>query len=126
MIEGGLFASEKDLFRKMIIFYASISSDRINMTFDTSAIDTLTFRIIKRDLFPVLRRETAHKHFELEDYQAQAKDYIRELMDATPEERQYMDEFSAGRYRPELLFDDPNVIERIKHHPMALWKCRKV
>ena len=34
-------------------------------------------------------------------------------------------EFNNGNYRPDLLFDDPLIITRIKHHPMALWKTRK-
>ena len=27
-----------------------------------------------------------------------------------------------GKYKPELLFEDGEVIERIKEHPMAHWK----
>ena len=27
-----------------------------------------------------------------------------------------------GKYKPELLFDDCDIIERIKEHPMAHWK----
>ena len=26
---------------------------------------------------------------------------------------------------PELLFEDKEIVERIKNHPMALWKCQK-
>ena len=37
---------------------------------------------------------------------------------------EYMDCFMAKEYRPELLFDDEQIIERIKEHPMALWKCQ--
>ena len=28
----------------------------------------------------------------------------------------------GGKNKPELLFDDGEIIERIKEHPMALWK----
>lgn len=45
-------------------------------------------------------------------------------MNLTPDERKYMEEFAEKRYRPELLFDENSIIERIKGHPMALWKCR--
>jgi hypothetical protein len=36
-----------------------------------------------------------------------------------------MDRFLAGEYRPDLLFEDNEILSRIKNHPMALWKCRK-
>lgn len=51
-INAKLFENEKDLFRKIIIFYATISADKINKAFNTSAIDEITFRKIKRDLLP--------------------------------------------------------------------------
>ena len=36
----------------------------------------------------------------------------------------YMEHFEAKDYRPEMLFEEPEIIERIKKHPMALWRCR--
>lgn len=32
--------------------------------------------------------------------------------------------FEQKEYRPELLFSEENILENIKEHPMALWKCR--
>ena len=55
----------------------------------------------------------------------QAKDYIVELMKLTEQEQEYMDRFIAKEYVPELLFDDEEIVERIKEHPMALWKCQQ-
>ncbi len=54
MTDMRLFSEEKDMFRKCIIFYATISAKEVNKTFDTSAIDSLVFSKIKSDLFPVL------------------------------------------------------------------------
>ena len=54
MADINLFAGEEDLFRKCIIFYATISAKEVNKKFDTSAIDSLVFSKIKSDLFPVL------------------------------------------------------------------------
>ena len=39
--------------RKCFLFYMTISADTLNKSFDTSAIDTLDFNKIRRDLFPV-------------------------------------------------------------------------
>ena len=32
--------------------------------------------------------------------------------------------FEQKEYMPELLFEDSEILERLKTHPMALWKCR--
>lgn len=123
MIYYGLFdASEEDLFRKCIIFYNTISQETVNKTFDTSAIDRLAFQKIRRDLFPVLRKK---ENFDLEERKESAKQYISKLMIMTPEEIEYMEAFEQKDYRPELLFDDSSIVENIKEHPMALWKCKK-
>lgn len=122
MIYFGLFdESEYGLFRKCIIFYASISADRINKTFDTSAVDRLNFVKIRRDLFPVLRKKD---NFHLEERKNEAKKFIKELMILTPEEAEYLDRFEAGEYRPELLFSDKMILKNVEKHPMAIWKMR--
>lgn len=36
-----------------------------------------------------------------------------------------MDRFIAKEYVPEFLFDDKEIVERIKNHPMAIWKCQQ-
>ena len=84
MIYFGLFdGSEYELFRKCIIFYASISADKINKTFNTSAIDELTFSKIRHDLFSVLRKKD---NFNLDERKEEAKRFIKELMVLTPKE----------------------------------------
>ena len=75
----------------------------------------------ERDLFPVIGKKD---NFQLDERKNQAKNYISELMNLTDKENEYMDCFMAKEYRPELLFDDEQIIERIKEHPMALWKCQ--
>lgn len=45
-------------------------------------------------------------------------------MKITSEEMEYMEAFEHKEYRPELLFEDEYIIENIKVHPMALWKCK--
>ena len=47
------------------------------------------------------------------------------LMRLTDKEQEYMDRFISKEYIPELLFDDYEIVKRIKGHPMALWKCCK-
>lgn len=122
LIAENLFGDERDLFRKCFAFYATISAETVNRNFDTSAIDSLKFDKIRRDLFPVLSKKD---NFKLDERKREAKDYIAELMQLTEREQEYMDRFIAKEYVPELLFDDKEIVERIKEHPMALWKCQQ-
>lgn len=122
LIAENLFVDERDIFRKCFAFYATISAETVNRDFDTSAIDSLKFGKIRRDLFPVLSRKD---NFMLDERKHKAKDYITDLMQLTDQEQEYMDRFIAKEYVPELLFDDEEIVERIKEHPMALWKCQQ-
>ena len=122
MIAENLFEDERDMFRKCFVFYATISADTVNSNFDTSAIDSLNFDKIRRDLFPVLSKKD---NFMLDERKRQAKDYIAEMLQLTESEQEYMDRFIAKEYVPEFLFDDKEIVERIKNHPMAIWKCQQ-
>lgn len=122
MIYFGLFdGSEYELFRKCIIFYASISADKINKTFNTSAIDGLEFSKIRRDLFPVLQKKD---NFNLDERKEEAIKFIKELMVLTEEEKEYLNMFEKGEYIPSLLFYDNQILENIVEHPMAIWKMQ--
>ena len=121
MADVKLFSGEEDMFRKCIIFYATISAKEVNKKFDTSAIDSLVFSKIKSDLLPVL---AMRKKFDLEGKKQQAKEYIASLLKPTEAEMDYMESFIAKEYKPELLFEDAEIIERLRNHPMALWKCK--
>ncbi|NLO10724.1 MAG: nucleotidyl transferase AbiEii/AbiGii toxin family protein [Clostridiales bacterium] len=125
MIHFGLFdESEEGMLRKCIVFYAAISArekNSINKNFDTTAIDLITKQKIKRDLLPVIRRKD---YFELEAAKKLVKEYISDLMVLTMEEKEFLNKFENGEYIPELLFEDKEILDRIKNHPMALWKIR--
>jgi hypothetical protein len=45
-------------------------------------------------------------------------------MKPTEKERDYMERFMAKEYKPELLFEGAEIVERLRNHPMALWKCK--
>lgn len=123
MIHYELFdESEETLLRKTVVFYAVISAKVINKTFDTSAIDSITKQKIKTDLLPVIKRKD---DFELETAKKMVKAYIADLMVLTESEKEFLDRFENGEYIPELLFEDERTLERIKNHPMALWKMRR-
>lgn len=72
--------------------------------------------------FPVL---TKLDSFELELAKKTVKEYIAELMVLTKQEQEFLERFEAKEYNPQLLFEDSEIIDRIKTHPMALWEIRQ-
>lgn len=124
MIRFGIFdESEEEMLKKCVIFYAAISAKYINKTFDTKVIDLITNQKIKRELLPVIKRED---DFKLESANKLVKGYITELMVLNKDEKGFLDRFESGEYIPELLFEDKEILDRIKNHPMALWKTREM
>ena len=73
----------------------------------------------------MLKKEEIRNHFDLDKYKNVARTYIDKLMQITDSEKEYMNCFEKGIYAPELLFEDKVVIERVKNHPMILWKIAK-
>ena len=125
MIRFGIFdASKREMLRKCVVFYAAISAkDKtdVNKTFNTQAIDAITQRKIKTDLRPVIKRKD---DFELEPAKKLVKEYMVALMTLTKEEKEFLNKFEIGDYIPELLFEDKEILNRISHHPMAIWKTQ--
>lgn len=122
MIKYGLFdESEQDILRKSVVFYAAIAAKKINKSFNTRAIDALSKHRIKTDLLPVLR---CKDNFNLEVIKKLVKEYIGDLMILTKSEKEFLVRFENKDYVPELLFEDEDILARVKDHPMALWKTR--
>ena len=69
----------------------------------------------------VLRRS---EHFDFEKAKTEVKDFLSKLLVLTESEKEYVWEFNDKKYIPELLFEDKEMVNRIKFHPMALWKTR--
>ena len=118
----GLFdESQGAMFKKCVIFYSAIASETVPEHFDFGGIGKLSARKIKTDLLPVLRRS---EQFDLLSAQKQVEDYLRGVL--LPEgDLSFWTAFANGEYKPELLFDDEDVLSRIERHPMALWKCSR-
>ena len=111
----------RDYFRQCILFYSAISSEQVPEHLSFDAIDGITERKIRTDLTPVLRRAS---HFRLAEAREKVKAYLQEFL--LPEgDLSFWKAFAEGEYKPELLFDDPETLERVRNHPMALWKCGK-
>ena len=75
---------------------------------------------IKTDLYPVLRNKDK---FDLKTAQMQVKAWLASLLKLEDNEQEFLDAFRNKTYQPELLFESTEIVERIRNHPMALWKC---
>lgn len=123
MVKFGLFDSaEEDLLRKCALFYMTVGNEEVPETIDINKIDEITFRKIHTDLLPVKRQV---EEFDLMKEKETLKMYLSDLMRPAESEKQFMEEFRQKRYRPELLFEDAEIVERLINHPMALWKMQQ-
>ena len=122
MIKFGLFdESEMPMLRKCVVFYTAISQDEIPDEYNFSRFHAITNRKINTDLRPVIQKG---EHFDLAATKQEVAEFLKELLTLGPEERSFLDEFKRKKYKPELLFDDEDIVARIEKHPMALWKMQ--
>ena len=125
MIRYGVFdESELPLLRKCVLFYRAVGSTgdfRESIALDS--ISKLSFSKVKQTLLPVLRKG---EKLDLELIKTEVHRFLSELLVLSDHERAFLHEFAQGYYRPELLFDDPEMVSRIKNHPMAIWKSDKI
>ena len=121
MIQASLIPeSDMSLLRKCVVFYGAIGSAATPLSFSADEIAKTSPMRIKTDLVPVLRRGV---RFDADTAETMVRDYLRQLLNLTDEEKQFLLFFSQKQYRPQLLFDSPDVLARIARHPMAIWKC---
>jgi len=124
MIKARFFQenNEREMLRKAVVFYRAISQKEINEELALDHLDRITPHQIRTDLFPVIQNGEV---VVLEKIQKAVWSFISELMILTNGEREFIRLFTAKEYMPELLFNDDTILERIRHHPMAIWKMQE-
>ena len=122
MVYFGLFdKTETPLLKKCAIFYYAVGSENVSETFHLDKIDELTEYKIRTDLYPVIRKI---ERFDLTAAKQRVKDYLSMFSEISDNEAEFIKTFKNGGYHPELLFEDAQILERIRNHPMAIWKTR--
>lgn len=123
MVKYGLFdESEEEMLRKCAVLYSAIGAAQPPEKFELDNIVKVSYRQIRRDLDPVLRKG---ERFDLEFAQKEVKDYLASILMPTKEEELFWKAFSEGNYYPDWVFGDSNEFRNVARHPMALWKCRE-
>jgi hypothetical protein len=110
------------MLRKIVLFYLSVGgSNKPSTTFNFDNLNYLKFPQIRNSLIPVLKKS---ERFDFETAKIEVKEYLSILFVLTEKEKLYLENFNQGIYQPELLFEEADTIERIKKHPMAVWKMK--
>ena len=112
--------TQQDLLRKIIVFYLVLGSrKKVELPLHFDNINELKYNQIRANLTPVLKKS---ERFDFEAAKTEVTQYLDKLMTLNGSERLFVENFNQGVYQPELLFEDDAIIERIKEHPMAVWK----
>lgn len=113
--------TEYEMLKKCIVFYYAISCKEPFVEFDIKKIDSITSHKIKTDLKPVIRKK---ENFDLEAAKERVKTFILKILVLNDAEKQFLTCFTSKEYKPELLFAEQEILDRIKEHPMVIWKMQ--
>lgn len=116
---------EKEMLKKAIIFYQTVGVEgKAKKEIDISKIISVQPSKIKSQLMPLL--PSGNKYFPIDDAKESTMQYLKSVLTLTTKEQEYIENFTEGIYKPDLLFSDPTILERISEHPMAIWKIAHV
>ena len=123
MIDLSVFSdNDLPLLCKIVVFYLMVGGNGIKAhCIPFQKISDINFRQIRASLIPVLRKS---ERFNFEDSKQKVMRFLSELLILSDDELSFIDYFNQGIYRPELLFQNQEIISRIKNHPMAIWKMK--
>lgn len=127
LTKSSLFSrpEEKEMLRKCIVFYQTVGVEGFpGKVININGIKNISPAKIRSQLIPLLA--SGRKYFPIEEARGTVTEYLTSILCLSPEEKEYMEAFSNRYYKPELLFRDTAILERIADHPMALWKMRQV
>jgi predicted nucleotidyltransferase component of viral defense system len=115
-------STDYELLRKCLIFYNMVGGEQNIDNLDLKKVKNISFKEYSNQLKPVLKNDD---NFELETARENVIRFIQNILVLADEEKTFILKFKQQEYLPELLFNDTDILERIKNHPMALWRCKK-
>ncbi|MHC1779079.1 MAG: nucleotidyl transferase AbiEii/AbiGii toxin family protein [Bacteroidales bacterium] len=115
---------EYELLRKIVIFYICVGgSDSLITSYDIHRINKIKFPQIRSTLLPVLKK---NEKFDFENAKTEVTCFLSKLLMITEKEMAFIENFTNNTYLPDLLFEDIDIVNRVKNHPMAIWKTSKM
>lgn len=123
LLHSELFGTmDRTMLRKIVVFYMAVGGSREpSVEWDLEPIRQIKFAQIRATLLPMLKKGDG---FDFEEAKVEVVRFLVELIQLTEDEKAFVEAFRAKDYRPELLFDDAEVVARVQKHPMAAWKVR--
>lgn len=120
MIRFNLFdKGEIELLKQCVAFYSAVGAERAPAGYSFQNVGNITQQKIKTDLYPVMR---LGDRFSLEEVQKEIIDTLSVMLMTTDAEKNFWAQFNEGTYKPELILAG-EMLDRVREHPMALWKC---
>lgn len=112
---------EKILLRQCFMLeYIAVCGYKLeNMKIDN--IEKLKRQDIKTKLLPTLKDRNPKKS-NVDDMKQAVRKYLKDILVIDDNIKLFYDKFQKSIYEPELLFEDKKIVERIKEHPMIIWK----
>lgn len=112
---------EKKLLKQCFMLeYIAINNYKIE-DINIERIEKLGKQDIKNKLLPTLKDRNPRNN-NIDDMKKVVRDYLKEILVIDDNVKMFYDEFQKGVYKPEMLFSDDEIINRIKEHPMIMWK----
>ena len=84
-------------------------------------IEKLKRQDIKTKLLPTLKDRNPKKS-NVDEMKKVVREYLKDILVIDDNTKLFYNKFQKGIYEPELLFNDKEIVERIKEHPMIMWK----
>ena len=124
--QSGLMVSgeERKLLRKCAVFYSTIGNDSQEnwLGRDIDQLVQMNFSKIRFQLLPMLRIKVgAYPKAKIE---GAVVDFVKVVMQLDENDKDFMEKFQFGEYRPELLFGTQ--MKHLEHHPVALATLSKM
>lgn len=112
---------EKQLLKQCFMLeYIAVNNYKLE-DLDIERIEKLEKQDIKTKLLPTLKDRNPRKS-NVEEMKQAVREYLKDILIVDDNIKEFYDKFQKGIYQPELLFDNEEIIERIKEHPMIIWK----
>ena len=122
---GSLPSNEQDDMHRLLLYYASLSACFPNAFGGRSLRFADRGAELRDQLYPMLR--SSDERPGLEPLMAAAEEFVADWVQPRADgEREYLDRFARGDYRPELVFADADMAHAAEVNPEALWKLQNL
>ena len=112
---------EKQLLKQCFMLeYIAVNNYKLE-DLDIESIEKLEKQDIKTKLLPTLKDRNPRKS-NVDEMKQAVRKYLKDILIVDDNTKEFYDKFQKGIYQPELLFDNEEIIKRIKEHPMIMWK----